>query len=98
MRGWIVRGLKTRKTKMNQNKTAFIFAGVNGAGKSTLYWNEVEKGEATCTSILALVAIGDCSIETAAKNGRIQSIKAVDTKAFSVLGIYSTYTTIVSGN
>lgn len=44
MRGWIVRGLKTRRIKMNQNKTAFIFAGVNGAGKSTLYWNEVEKG------------------------------------------------------
>ncbi|PAU99523.1 TRL-like family protein [Helicobacter sp. TUL] len=62
---------------------------VNGATK---------KGEATCTSILGLVATGDCSIETAAQNGKIQSIRSVENKAYSVLGIYSTYTTIVWGN
>ncbi|KAA8707336.1 TRL-like family protein [Helicobacter canis] len=57
-----------------------------------------KEGQATCTSILSLVATGDCSVETAAKNGHIQSIKSVDSKVFSVLGIYSTYTTIVRGN
>ncbi|MBR2494673.1 TRL-like family protein [Helicobacter sp.] len=57
-----------------------------------------KEGQATCTSILSLVSTGDCSVETAAKNGKIQSIKSVDSKVFSVLGFYNTYTTIVRGN
>ena len=57
-----------------------------------------KEGEATCTSILGLIAVGDCSIETAAENGKITNIKSVDKKVFSILGIYSTYTTVVKGN
>lgn len=55
-------------------------------------------GEATCTSILGLVAMGDCSVDAAAEAGHIGSIKSVDSKVFSILGIYSTYTTVVKGN
>lgn len=57
-----------------------------------------KEGTATCTSILGLVALGDCSVDTAAKAGNISSIKSVDNKVFSVLGIFSTYTTVVKGN
>lgn len=56
------------------------------------------EGSATCTNILGLVALGDCSVNTAASNGSISQIKSVDSKNFSILGIYTTKTTIVKGN
>lgn len=55
-------------------------------------------GEATCTSILGLIAMGDCSVDAAAEAGHISTIKSVDSKVFSILGIFSTYTTVVKGN
>lgn len=54
-------------------------------------------GEATCKSILSLVATGDCSIEAAKKNGGIKTVSSVDFKANNILGVIGTYTTIVKG-
>lgn len=54
-------------------------------------------GVAECTSILALVTMGDASINTAAKNGGITKIHSVDWEAKNILGIYGTYRTIVRG-
>ncbi|MBQ9345302.1 MAG: TRL-like family protein [Kiritimatiellae bacterium] len=54
-------------------------------------------GTATCRSILGLVALGDVSIETAAKNGGITQIHHVDWEAKSVLGIVSDYKITVYG-
>lgn len=54
-------------------------------------------GTSECTSILALVAMGDASIEAAAKNGGITKIHSVDWEAKNILGIYGTYRTIVRG-
>ena len=44
------------------------------------------------------VCYGDSSIETAALNGNITKITAVDTDITNVLGIYVEFTTIVHGN
>ncbi|WP_120945230.1 TRL-like family protein [Helicobacter labacensis] len=57
-----------------------------------------KRGEASCTSILSLIAMGDCSVETAAKAGGISNIKSVDRKVTNILGIYGRYTTIVKGD
>ncbi|MBI5788082.1 MAG: hypothetical protein HZA78_04415 [Candidatus Schekmanbacteria bacterium] len=54
-------------------------------------------GTSECTSILGVVANGDASIDTAARNGGITKIKSVDYKVFSVLGIYAKLTTVVTG-
>lgn len=54
-------------------------------------------GEATCVSVLAVVATGDCSIEAAKKNGGITKVHSVDWEVKNILGIYGTYKTIVSG-
>jgi len=54
-------------------------------------------GEASCTSILSMVAVGDCSIEAAKKNGGITKVNHVDWAAKSILGIYGSYKVIVSG-
>lgn len=54
-------------------------------------------GKSVCTTILGLVATGDCSIDAAKANGGISSVSSVDYETFNILGIYSTYTTIVKG-
>jgi len=55
-------------------------------------------GVAKATSILGLVAMGDCSIKTAAANGGIKNIKYVDYDAKNTLGVYGEYTTTVYGD
>ncbi|GMT38478.1 TRL family protein [Helicobacter bizzozeronii] len=55
-------------------------------------------GEASCNSILGIVAWGDCSVEAAAKAGDIKTIKSVDRKVTNIVGVYGHYTTIVRGD
>ena len=57
-----------------------------------------KRGEASTSNVLGLFAWGDASVETAARNGGIKEIQAADYKFTNVLGIYSSYTTIVLGN
>ena len=54
-------------------------------------------GEAVCTSVLSLVATGDCSIEAAKRNGGITKVYSVDWKANNILGIIGNYKVIVIG-
>ena len=54
-------------------------------------------GTAGCKSYLGLVATGDCSIETAKKNGGISKVTNVDWKAHNVLGLFGEYQLIVKG-
>ena len=55
-------------------------------------------GTATCTSILSLLATGDCSINAAAKNGGITKIHHVDWQARNILGLYGEYHVSVHGD
>jgi len=55
-----------------------------------------KRGEAKATSIVG-VALGDCSIEAAMKNGGITKVHHVDTKVKNIVGVYAEYTTIVFG-
>ena len=54
-------------------------------------------GEATCKSILALVATGDCSIEAARQDGNISEVTHVDWEANNILGIIGNYKLTVYG-
>ena len=54
-------------------------------------------GSASATSILGLIAKGDASIETAARNGGITKIYFVDHSSENILGIFATYTVTVYG-
>ncbi len=54
-------------------------------------------GTAECTSILSLVATGDCSIEAAKQNGGITKVHHIDWKAHSILGIIGKYQVTVYG-
>lgn len=76
-----------------------IYTGVKGpisAGDGPVKFSKIGKSEAK--SILGIVATGDCSIDTAARNGGIKTIKYVDWEVENILGIVGTYTTIVYGD
>lgn len=46
----------------------------------------VKVGKTMCTSYFGMVGVGDCSIQTAAKNGNIKKIHHVDYHNSSILG------------
>lgn len=54
-------------------------------------------GVAECKSVLGLVATGDCSIETAKKNGGISKVSTVDWEGKNVLGLFGEYKLHVYG-
>jgi hypothetical protein len=55
-------------------------------------------GRASARSIMGFYAVGDASVETAAKNGGITKIHHVDYETQSILGVIADYTTVVYGN
>jgi hypothetical protein len=55
-------------------------------------------GRATMRSILGIYAVGDASIEAAAKNAGITRIHHVDYQSQNLLGVMSDFTVIVYGN
>lgn len=68
------------------------FTATGAAGGSA------KMGTAKCSSILGIVAIGDCSIDTAAKNGNVSKIHHVDYDAKNYLGFYASFKTMVYGD
>ena len=56
-----------------------------------------KQGKSSCYSVFALVAFGDCSINSAMKDGGITKIHHVDSKSTHFLFIMYKYDTIVYG-
>lgn len=76
--------------------TGFIFTEVSGPLAATT-GAAARTGTATCQSILGAVALGDCSVDAAKKNGGITTVASVDYKTRSILGVYAEVTTVVRG-
>ena len=75
-----------------------IYTGVQGpigTAAGNVKYSKV--GKASAKSVLGFVAFGDCSIQTAVKNGGIKKIKYIDWDVDNILGI-GTYTTTVYGD
>ncbi|MEE9354817.1 MAG: TRL-like family protein [Methylococcaceae bacterium] len=54
-------------------------------------------GTSSCKSYFAMVATGDCSIETAKKNGGIKHVHHIDWDVQNIIGL-GTYTMTVYGD
>lgn len=54
-------------------------------------------GTSESMSILGLVAMGDASVEAAAKAGNISTATGADYEYFNVLGVYQRYRTVLHG-
>ena len=59
---------------------------------------KMKVGTATSQSVLTLVATGDSSVNTAAKNGDITQIHFVDWNVENILGVIGTYRCTVYGD
>ncbi|HPR63356.1 MAG TPA: TRL-like family protein [Thermoanaerobaculia bacterium] len=57
----------------------------------------LKTGESTCESFLGLIAVGDCSIDAAAKKAGITAIHHVDYETKGFLGLYTRFTVFVYG-
>ena len=57
-----------------------------------------KQGTASTACILGLVAFGDASTQAAARSAGITTINHADYKTFNVLGLFSSYTTVVYGD
>ena len=54
-------------------------------------------GTAECQSVLSLVATGDCSVETAMKQGGVTKVHYVDWDSKNILGLFGQYKLVVHG-
>jgi len=77
--------------------TGSLYTDVSGPVTATAHSTYSKVGTASCESILGIIAIGDASIETAAKNGEITKIHHIDYRSTNILGIYAKYTIYVYG-
>ena len=55
-------------------------------------------GQGCNQSYLGLIVLGDSSVGTVAQNNGITQIARVDHSSMNILGLYTRYCTIVSGN
>jgi hypothetical protein len=57
-----------------------------------------KEGKVCSYSILSLVAFGNSTIAAAKKDGKITNVAEVNNTAFSILGLYGRYCTVITGN
>lgn len=78
--------------------SGFLYTDVNSGIAVTANTKGEKVGQACSQTVLGWFATGDSSIDTARRNGGVTSIVSVDAKAWSILGVYGKYCTIVRGN
>ena len=78
-------------------KLGFIYqdATAPGGGYTATAANKV--GTTTCKSFFHIVGLGDCSVETAMKNGKIKSLAGYDVYRKNIIG-FEKITTRAWGN
>lgn len=75
-----------------------LYTSVQAPMAATSVSGAARSGTSSCSSILGIIATGDCSIGAAARAGGITEIQSVDYEATNLLGLYATFTTQVHGN
>lgn len=107
---WEQKQIRTMKTLLLGIAGAMLLCSCGTMGPIGVVYSDVNKpqmatsasgirtGQSESKSYCGLVALGDSSVETPKKNGGIKTVSAVDTKVYSILGIYNKFTTTVSGN
>lgn len=75
----------------------FIYKNATEAGEGFSQTSVYKTGKAECKSYFALVALGNCSVNEAAKNGKIKNVSYFDTHTRNILG-YKKVTVQVYGN
>lgn len=81
------------------NKTPFAFLYANASTNEMVTQNALSPrvGQACASSILGWVTTGDASVATAAKAGSVSKVASVDHNFTNILGVYSKYCVVVTG-
>jgi hypothetical protein len=74
-----------------------VYTGVEANQAATANPPGSKRGEACAISILGLIAVGDASAATAARNAGITKIGLVDSDMMGVLGLFARHCTVVHG-
>ncbi|WP_044245689.1 TRL-like family protein [Parabacteroides goldsteinii] len=77
--------------------TGFVYTGTKSPVTVTENPVGSKKGEASTVSVLGWFAVGDASVQKAAKEAGITKISHVDEESTSVLGLFAKYTITVYG-
>ncbi|HJT21295.1 MAG TPA: TRL-like family protein [Nitrospira sp.] len=75
-----------------------IYTDVQYGMFATTATDASKRGESCAKSVLTLFATGDATVTTAKNKGGITQVAAVEHASFNLLGIYSSWCTIVKGN
>lgn len=79
--------------------TGIIYSNVTAPMTATAAPDQPQRvGRASVRSILGIIATGDASINTAARNGGIREIHYVDYESQNFFGILAEFTVVVYGN
>lgn len=79
--------------------TGFVYTNISAPLTATAAPEAPARvGRATVRSILGILASGDASIQTAARNGGIREIHYVDYESQNFFGVLAEYTVVVYGN
>ena len=73
--------------------TGFLYGNVKAPSEKP-----TRVGRASARSILGVIASGDASIQTAARNGGITEIHHVDYESQNFFGVLAEFTVVVYGN
>lgn len=89
--------ISTLKAQANEPVFGLIYKNATEAGEGFSNTSAYKKGTATCKSFFALVGLGNCSVNEAAKNGKIKNVAYYDIHTRNILG-YKTVTVNAYGN
>lgn len=78
------------------SRVGLVYADVN-MPESVSSAGGLKTGKSESRSYFGLVGVGDCSLETAKRNGGITTVSTCDTKVENVLGVVK-FTTTVTGH
>ncbi|MCK5875263.1 MAG: TRL-like family protein [Alcanivoracaceae bacterium] len=79
--------------------TGMIYSNVKAPLTATAAPEQPQRvGRASVRSVLGLIATGDASIQTAARNGGIREIHFVDYESQNFFGVLAEFTVVVYGN
>jgi hypothetical protein len=79
--------------------TGIIYSNVKAPFAVTAAPEQPQRvGRASVRSVLGIIATGDASIQTAARNGGIREIHFVDYETQNFFGVLAEFTVVVYGN
>ncbi|HOX05032.1 MAG TPA: TRL domain-containing protein [Planctomycetota bacterium] len=77
--------------------TGLVFTSASGPMAVTANAEGSKEGRATARGVLGLVSWGDAGTAAACRAAGISRVRTVDVEELNIIGVYYSYTTVVTG-